>query len=245
MKKNTVLRPDEELQRAYYDSTASQYDVAHVSAQDEHSLALSVMAALMRFYRIESVVDVGSGTGRAIIDLQQLSPGVRCIGVEPVRALREIGYAKGIGRDVLIDGSGTNLPFSSNSMDLVCEFAVLHHVPNSRVVLDEMTRVAREMIFISDCNFVAQGSPGAQLTKYLLYRMHLWRLAKWIQTGGKGYSVSPEDGIQYSYSVFQDLDYLRSMWKTVWVFPTKGISASNGSTLRSAEHLAVVCKDKR
>ena len=59
---------------------------------------------------------------------------------------------------MLIAGTGDKLPFDNNSIDVVCEFAVLHHVPKSRLVLDEMCRVARQMVVISDCNFVGQGN---------------------------------------------------------------------------------------
>ena len=78
----------------------------------------------------------------------------------------------------------------------------------------------------------------------MLFGLHLWPLVKWIKTGGKGYSTSKEDGIQYSYSVFQDIKYLRKFWKQVYVLPTKGQSANDGSTLLSAPHLMIVCAGK-
>lgn len=177
--------------------------------------------------------------------MQEQCPGIRCVGVEPVAELREVGYQKGLSENTLIEGSGDKLPFGDNSFDVVCEFAVLHHVPQSRAVLDEMHRVARKMIFISDCNFVAQGSLTVRYIKRVLFGLGLWPAVKWIKTGGRGYSVSEEDGIQYSYSVFQDIKYLRKSWGQVAVFPTKGQSGNDGSALLSAPHLILICIGKR
>ena len=40
------------------------------------------------------------------------------------------------------------LAFPDRSFDLVCEFAVLHHVARPGTVIDEMNRVASRMIAI-------------------------------------------------------------------------------------------------
>jgi ubiquinone/menaquinone biosynthesis C-methylase UbiE len=237
-------KPEELLQRSYYASTASVYDGMHISAKDEHSLALAILAALVKFHHFDSVLDVGSGTGRALLELAEQCPGTRCLGVEPVAELREVGYSKGLSNQVLLEGRGDKLPFGDNSFDVVCEFAVLHHVPQSRLVISEMCRVARRMVFISDCNFVAQGSFVSRYVKRILFGLKLWPTVKWIQTLGKGYSVSEDDGVQYSYSAFQDINYLRSFWRQVCVMPTKGESGNNGSSLLHAPHLIVICNDK-
>lgn len=237
-------KPEEVLQRTYYAATASKYDGMHVSAHDEHSLALAVLAAFIRFYGYSSVLDVGSGTGRALLELEEQCPGVRCVGVEPVLELRELGYAKGVGRNTLIEGRGDNLRYDDNSFDVVCEFAVLHHVPHSRAVIKEMCRVARKMVLISDCNFMAQGRLPSRCIKRGLFGLGLWPLVKWIKTGGKGYSVSEDDGVQYSYSVFQDIQYLRNFWNEISVLPTKGGSGNDGSALLSAPHAILICLQK-
>jgi len=237
-------KAEELLQRSYYASTADIYDGMHISAKDEHSLALAILGALVKFHGFESVLDVGSGTGRALLELAEQCPESRCMGVEPVAELREVGYAKGLSHRTLIEGSGDQLPFADNSFDVVCEFAVLHHVPQSRAVIDEMCRVARRMIFVSDCNFVAQGSFFVRCIKRVLFGLQLWPAVKWIQTRGKGYSVSDDDGVQYSYSVFQDIRYLRRFWKHVVVFPTKGQSGNGGAALLSAPQLIFICTDK-
>ena len=57
------------LQREYYRSTAAHYDSMHLGNQ-EHELALALMLSAIRFFDIKSVLDVGSGTGRALIALE-------------------------------------------------------------------------------------------------------------------------------------------------------------------------------
>jgi ubiquinone/menaquinone biosynthesis C-methylase UbiE len=241
--KSTLLS-EEALQRSYYAQTASDYDGMHLSANDEHTFALAILVTLIKLYGFESVADVGSGTGRALLGLRDQCPGLRCVGVEPVEELRKIGYAKGLSEEMLIAGVGDDLPFGDNEFDVVCEFGVLHHVPKSRLVLKEMCRVARKMVVISDSNVFAQGSVVLRWVKRLLYSLQLWPAAKWLQTGGKGYSILAGDGLQYSYSVFQDIKYLRRFWKKVYVIPTKGGSGNDGAALMSASHLMIVCSEK-
>ena len=77
-------RPASEVQRQYYAETADRYDSMHVHAGDEHHFALSVMLAAVDFCAIESVLDIGSGTGRAIAHVKRHRPTLRVKGVEPV-----------------------------------------------------------------------------------------------------------------------------------------------------------------
>ena len=54
------------LQRQYYAETAENYDAMQLSPQDEHQFALSVLSAMIDYHGIRTVLDVGSGTGRAL-----------------------------------------------------------------------------------------------------------------------------------------------------------------------------------
>ena len=90
-----------QIQRQYYAQTASSYDQVHVSDDDEHAFALHWLSSLISAYSIQSVLDVGSGTGRAINFLNARHPELKVIGLEPVAELRAQGYAKGIAEDCL------------------------------------------------------------------------------------------------------------------------------------------------
>ena len=60
-------RVDEiEEQRRYYAATANQYEAMHVNEGDEHFFALSFLVASITYLDVKSVLDIGSGTGRAI-----------------------------------------------------------------------------------------------------------------------------------------------------------------------------------
>ena len=79
------------LQRAYYRETSSSYESQHCGASGEHEVALAVLSGFIDLFRVRSVLDVGSGTGRALRFLKPRHPGVQFVGIEPVDELRAIG----------------------------------------------------------------------------------------------------------------------------------------------------------
>lgn len=227
---------EKHLQRSYYAKTASIYDDMHLSGDPEHMLALTFLLGCLKLYNIQSVLDVGSGTGRVVLFIKENMPHIRVVGVEPVAELRNQGYAKGLSRDELIDGDANNLGFNANEFDLVCEFAMLHHLPQPQRAISEMLRVAKSAIFISDSNNFGQGSSFARSVKQILNSLHLWRVANWVKTRGKGYTITEGDGLAYSYSVFSNFSLIRQHCSIIHLLNTKG----NGMNLyRSAPHIAL------
>ena len=103
-----------------------------------------------------------------------------------------------------------------------CEFAVLHHVPDPDSVLEEMLRVSRRAVFLSDDNRFGHGRLLARLLKVGLYKTRLWPVANYVNTMGRGYTVSDGDGLAYSYSVFDSLSRLAGWADRVVVIPTAG-----------------------
>ena len=56
-----------EIQKKYYANTADKYDTIHGRGiNDEHDLVLHYLSAIIKFYDIKSVLDVGAGTGRTV-----------------------------------------------------------------------------------------------------------------------------------------------------------------------------------
>lgn len=210
-----------EIQQRYYAETASKYDSMHLEEQDEHFFALSFLIGAIGFLDIRSVLDIGSGTGRAIHFLKKQCPQLRIVGIEPVAELREIGYSKGLSRDELIDGDALNLAFDEKEFDVVCEFGVLHHIKKPELAVAEMLRVSSKAIFISDSNNFGQGSATARSVKHALNWLRLWKLADLIKTRGKGYSISEGDGLAYSYSVFNNYAQIREQCKSVHLLNTR------------------------
>jgi len=226
-----------ELQRSYYAKTAGEYDTMHVSAHDEHGFALAYMLSMIDFLGIETVLDLGSGTGRALKIVKGKMPEIRIVGVEPSRELRQVGYAGGLAETDLIDGDAMHLQFADHSFDLVCEFGALHHIPKPKLAVSEMLRVAKKAIFISDCNNFGQGSPVSRCAKQLLNFLGLWPLADYVKTQGRGYTISEGDGLAYSYSVFNDYAQIKSACKSVHFLNTRD---SGPDLYRSAEHVVLL-----
>jgi ubiquinone/menaquinone biosynthesis C-methylase UbiE len=232
-----------ELQRKYYEATASQYDASH--AENEHVVALHMLSAFIEMNGIKSVLDVGAGTGRAMRFLKERFPDLVVKGIEPVDALRERGHAQGIAQADLVAGDGSSLPFGDRSFDLVCEFAVLHHVRKPSLMVGEMNRVASRMLVISDCNFMGQGRPWLRALKRAIWSLGLWKLADWFKTRGKGYTYSEGDGIAYSYSVYQSLREIQNVWADVQIYPTSPDGGRIAGPITSAGHVLLVAQKRR
>jgi ubiquinone/menaquinone biosynthesis C-methylase UbiE len=224
-------------QRRYYAQTAGDYERLH-HGDAEHTFALGVLTGLVPVLGIRSVLDIGAGTGRALAYFKRHAPDVSTVGIEPVAELREVGHRSGLTETELVDGDGTKLPYADGAFDVITAFGVLHHVPRPRVVLAEMLRVARVGVFVSDSNNFGQGSRAARLIKQGLNALGLWPLVNYIKTRGRGYTVSREDGLAYSYSVFTDYPYLRRACARVHVFTTG--AAQGSDPYRGAAHVALL-----
>lgn len=226
-----------EHQRRYYAQTASQYDSLHLGNDLEHDVALEFLISAIHLLSARSILDIGAGTGRTICAVQIRVPETTVLGVEPVAELRQVAHEKGISTSQLIDGNGAALPFPDGAFDLVCAFAVLHHVPRPECVVREMLRVARLGIFISDSNNFGQGSTVARFVKQALHAVKLWKIADLIKTRGKGYTISQEDGLAYSYSVFDSVSLMRATCRRLHFMNTR---TSGPNLYRTASHVAVL-----
>ncbi|OHY41070.1 hypothetical protein BCV63_11130 [Cylindrospermopsis raciborskii CS-508] len=215
--------PDK-IQSDYYTQTASSYDDMH--GDPEHDVALSYISSLITGLNISNILDVGCGTGRGIKYFLSKHKNLTIKGVEPVEALIEIAVNKNhISHQLISKGNGENLPFTDQSFDAVFELAMLHHVPHPNLVVSEMIRVARKAIFISDSNRFGQGSYLARWVKLILYKLGLWKWADLIRTQGKGYTITPGDGLAYSYSVFDSYDLLAQWADRIILIPTVPFSS--------------------
>ena len=226
------------IQRSYYKRTADQYEKIHNADEtDEHYFALSCLAGLTNYLKIESILDIGCGTGRGLKYLKKLCPKIKIIGIEPVKELREVAYSQGVPKEELIDGDATKLNFRNSEFDLVCEFGTLHHIKNNKLVVEEMLRVSKKAIFISDSNNLGQGSKVTRSIKQILYALRLWKLVDFIKTKGKGYALSEGDGLAYSYSVFRNYRQIKSSCKSVHIINTKDADIN---LYRTATHIALL-----
>ncbi|WP_211299204.1 class I SAM-dependent methyltransferase [Methylovulum psychrotolerans] len=234
-----MIDSESKILQQYYSKTAHDYDALHVSIdeKDEHFLALAFMVAASGLLGIKSILDIGSGTGRAIKYVKQHAPDILIVGIEPVEELRSIGYQKGIAEEELIEGDATNLAYSDASFDLVCAFGVLHHIKYPELAVSEMLRVAKKGIFISDSNNFGQGSVLSRTVKQIINEVGLWKVADFIKTLGKGYTLSEGDGLAYSYSVFNNYNQIQKACNNIHILNTKTGSAN---LYRTASHIGLL-----
>lgn len=225
------------IQRSYYAETAARYDDLHIDDRDEHTFGLAFLSGMCEFLDVGSILDVGSGTGRALRYFAQHRPHLRVVGVEPVKELREMGHRQGVPEELLIEGDATRLDYRDGEFDVVCEFGVLHHIRDPHRAVAEMLRVARKAILISDSNNFGQGSAAGRMVKQTLNTFGLWKLADLVKTGGKGYRISETDGLAYSYSVFNNYDQIAAACKTVHVMNTKD---GRVNPYRTASHVVLL-----
>jgi len=224
------------LQRKYYSETASVYDGMHVSEIDEHFTALSWLSGLISLHKFESLLDVGSGTGRCLLYLKEKGHALKLAGVEPVAALREIGIRKGLSEAELFAGDALALPFGDKTVDIVCSFSILHHIEDHRRAVGEMCRVARRAVFISDVNNFAEGGRLTRVIKRIIRAAGLWPAFNFVRTKGKGYRYSEGDGVSYSYSLFDDVPIIRKHFSDIRFM---GTGPSGADLFKTASHVAL------
>jgi SAM-dependent methyltransferase len=228
------MRP-EDIQRQHYAQTATSYD-EDLGQSPEHEFAMYLLLGFIDSAKAESLLDVGAGTGRGMDFLMRNRPNLCLRGVEPVDELREVAYGKGISRESLTAGDGYRLPFPDNSIDIVTELGVLHHVKDPHLLVREMVRVARYGIFLSDTNNLGQGSLGGRLLKNCFYWLGLWKFFNFIRTKGRGSVFEPTDGLWYYYTVFSHHAELSRLCHSVHVINTRQISRTPWF---SASHAAI------
>jgi SAM-dependent methyltransferase len=206
----------------YYAASASNYDAQQFHVDDEHFNALMFLRGIIEDKKYSSILDVGSGTGRALMYLQAANPSLYLRGVEPVAELRQQAIQKGLSTEQIITGSGYNLPFPDRSFDCVTAFAVLHHVEDPERVIREMLRVAKQAIFISDHNIYGWGSPLSCFVKRLLRKTLGFRGLKLLMTRGSGYHDTDYDGIFFPFSIYDHLPLIASSAHQMLTAATKG-----------------------
>jgi ubiquinone/menaquinone biosynthesis C-methylase UbiE len=226
-----------DIQRRYYSATAHKYNHMHLQQGDEHFFALSFLVGIIDHFGFKSVLDVGSGTGRALLYIKERKPKILVKGIEPVEELRDVGHNSGLSKNELVAGDAMNVDFDDGAFDVVTEFGVLHHVRYPHLVVSEMLRVAKRAVFISDSNNFGHGNFTSRTIKQLLNFLGLWQVADLIKTGGRGYRISAGDGLSYSYSVFNNYKQVKNQCKSVHILNT---TSGAINPYRSASHVALL-----
>jgi ubiquinone/menaquinone biosynthesis C-methylase UbiE len=221
----------------HFAGKAAIYEELALNKDDEHAVALNFLISQLDHYDIRSVLDAGAGVGTDLLKLKAAKPGLKVTGCEPVQKMREIGHSRGLSPAELVDGNITSHGFPDKSFDCVCEFAVLHHVKDHRKAVNEMLRVAKKAVFISDSNCFGTGSATERALKQGAHAMGLWPLVDYLKSGGKRYYISEGDGLFYSYSTYFNYQQLLAASRAVYVLNTKGTGVN---PYRNASHTAML-----
>lgn len=229
-----------ERQHDFYAATAERYDREFVRSDDGHAVALSYISTLISGSEYRSVLDVGAGTGRGVRYFLDRHPHLTVRGVEPVQAMIDAAERlHGVPAGCIEQGVGDPLPFDDGSFDAVCELGVLHHVADPDEMVRQMTRVARRAVFLSDENRFARGTRTAKMAKYALYRLGAWPAVRRVRTRGRGYHLTEDGGVAYSYSVYDSLPILGTWADRVFLVPTVPAGTGWFHPLFGATHVLV------
>jgi len=95
---------------------------------------------------IKTVLDVGCGTGVVLSEMQRRNIGSEHIGID-VEASKE--HVDPQARNLTLrEYDGKTLPFRDNSFDLAYASHVVEHVLHPRMFPQEMSRVAKKVIYV-------------------------------------------------------------------------------------------------
>lgn len=120
-----------------FDGIADRYDATRGLPADLMGKLVDALVAV--FEGSAPVVDVGVGTGRFALPLQER--GLRVVGLDLAPRMLALAAEKGT-RDVLL-GDATRMPFRDAAFGGAISIHMLHLVPGWRDVLHEVARVTR------------------------------------------------------------------------------------------------------
>jgi len=128
---------DEKQNQAYYDDFSGWYErergVGYHRLIDD--LEMSVIEPLCTG---ATVLEVGCGTGLILGRLAQHAK--QAVGVDLSPGMLRRAHERGLHVTI---GSATQIPFATNSFDVVCSFKVLAHIPDIAGAMAEIARVTR------------------------------------------------------------------------------------------------------
>ena len=104
------------------------------------------LQTLMRGAPVQSVLEVGCGTGAVLAEAARRNIGQRHTGIDMADPRDHLD--SGAAALQILQYDGLSIPFPPESFDLVYASHVVEHVPDPRGLLSEIRRVSRKLIYI-------------------------------------------------------------------------------------------------
>jgi len=166
-------------------TVAEGFDALRFGGPIGQYLAESQAAILRRAFeplRDRSILDVGTGTGRAAVELA--AGGARVIGVDASAEMLEVAALRAAEAGVSVhlgQSDAHELPFADRSVDGAVSLRVLMHAIEWRACLAELCRVARWRVvvdFPAALSFAALESRARRLARQAGRQVEAYRVMR-------------------------------------------------------------------
>lgn len=141
--------------REAFDERAANYDESAM----HQALAASV-ADFLDLTGVQTVLDVGTGTGLLLRFLDRRSPGLDLIGADLSPGMLAVASEK-LTNATWIEADATSLPLPDASIDLITCVTALHMIPDMAATIREWRRLLRQEGCLVTATFLRdRGRPG-------------------------------------------------------------------------------------
>jgi ubiquinone/menaquinone biosynthesis C-methylase UbiE len=200
----------------YYANSASNYNSWHadLSVKGSHNFAVSHLLALTKAKGYKTVLDVCCGTGRATKAC--LEHGIEAHGVDISQELINEGIRQwGLPSTAFTCADATQLPFPDKHFDVSCVLGALHHCAVPERIIEEMLRVTRHGMVISDDGNRLAGGVKTILRTLGLFNLVYRAVFRRPPRTTRRTSVSATDGPAYVFSTEEILPLVRGRFKKI------------------------------
>lgn len=128
-----------------YDATdiAATYDRGRDHGPEFLDLWMNVVASHVKDQCIQTILDLGCGTGR-FTEALAIRFDAQVIGVDPSKKMLEQARSKPLDQRIRYElGRGESIPLPDNSVDLIFMSMIFHHFDNPALAAKECRRVLR------------------------------------------------------------------------------------------------------
>jgi SAM-dependent methyltransferase len=191
-----------------YDAAMIQWRLLGASDKADH-----IEAMCRSLGSIETILDVGCGTGAVLEQMATRRVGSRFAGIE-IGSERPKAPITGDHADkILIAGyDGKAIPYEDNSFDLAYATHVLEHVVDEREFLHELRRVARRYVYVEvPCELNLRTSYHSLQSTLSIGHINSYTFQSFVLTlETSGLHVIKLDIFDHSYGVYR---FMSSWWK--------------------------------